>query len=144
MKLEIPKKYGAHLRVGTCSWKYDSWKGLLYDDGTNYHRDDYLVDYSKHLGTVEVGQFVPVRVKDEKPDAVRTLPPPTTKPTVDAVFRRESNFYKEFSWEAYARRVDETSHYAELTVVVRWIEAGRNRSVTLTSAVPRSVLEGAA
>jgi uncharacterized protein YecE (DUF72 family) len=57
MKLEIPQKYGKHLRVGTCSWKYDSWKGLLYDQDTTYHRDDYLVDYSKHLETVEVDQW---------------------------------------------------------------------------------------
>jgi uncharacterized protein YecE (DUF72 family) len=57
MNLEIPAAYKDHLRVGTCSWKYDSWKGLLYDPGTNYHRDDYLVDYSKHLGTVEVDQW---------------------------------------------------------------------------------------
>jgi len=55
--LEIPKKYAPHLRVGTCSWKYDSWKGLLYDEGSHYHSDDYLVDYSKHLDTVEVDQW---------------------------------------------------------------------------------------
>jgi uncharacterized protein YecE (DUF72 family) len=57
MKLEIPDRYKKHLRVGTCSWKYDSWKGLLYDSESKYHRDDYLVDYSKHLGTVEVDQW---------------------------------------------------------------------------------------
>jgi uncharacterized protein YecE (DUF72 family) len=57
MKLDIPKQYAGHLRVGTCSWKYDSWKGLLYDAGRKYHRDDYLVDYSKHLRTVEIDQW---------------------------------------------------------------------------------------
>jgi uncharacterized protein YecE (DUF72 family) len=57
MKLEIPPAYRKHLRVGTCSWKYDTWKGLLYDPDTKYHRDDYLVDYSKHLNTVEVDQW---------------------------------------------------------------------------------------
>ncbi len=57
MKLEIADRYKKHLRVGTCSWKYDSWKGLLYDPETKYHRDDYLVDYSKHLKTVEVDQW---------------------------------------------------------------------------------------
>ena len=57
MKLNIPAPYASCLRVGTCSWKYDSWKGLLYDEGSKYHRDDYLVDYSKHLDTVEVDQW---------------------------------------------------------------------------------------
>jgi uncharacterized protein YecE (DUF72 family) len=57
MNLAIPHRYAPHLRVGTCSWKYDSWKGLLYEEGTDYHRDDYLVDYSKHLDTVEVDQW---------------------------------------------------------------------------------------
>lgn len=57
MKLEIPKKYRKHLRVGTCSWKYDTWKGLLYDETATYQRDDYLVDYSKSLNTVEVDQW---------------------------------------------------------------------------------------
>ena len=57
MNLDVPSQYREHLRVGTCSWKYDSWKGLLYEEGTAYHRDDYLVDYSKHLDTVEVDQW---------------------------------------------------------------------------------------
>ena len=57
MKLEIPAAYRKHVRVGTCSWKYDTWKGLLYEPDTKYHRDDYLVDYSKHLNTVEVDQW---------------------------------------------------------------------------------------
>jgi uncharacterized protein YecE (DUF72 family) len=76
MNLEIPKKYRAYLRVGTCSWKYDSWKGLLYDDDTKYHRDDYLVDYSKHLDTVEVDQWFwslfPTGVKLPEPKTVET------------------------------------------------------------------------
>ncbi len=57
MNLSVPKKYAEYLRVGTCSWKYDTWKGLLYEEETTYHRDDYLVDYSKHLNTVEVDQW---------------------------------------------------------------------------------------
>jgi uncharacterized protein YecE (DUF72 family) len=55
--VEIPDAFRGRLRVGTCSWKYDSWRGLLYDRDTKYHADDYLVDYSKHLDTVEVDQW---------------------------------------------------------------------------------------
>ena len=42
------------LRIGTCSWKYESWKGIVYseDDSTNY-----LEEYSKHYNTVEVDQW---------------------------------------------------------------------------------------
>lgn len=57
MKLGIPEKYRDLLRVGTCSWKYDTWKGLVYDEAVTYQRDDYLVDYSRHLNTVEVDQW---------------------------------------------------------------------------------------
>lgn len=57
MSYTVPEKYRGRLRVGTCSWKYDSWKGLLYDADTTYQRDDYLVDYSRRLGTVEVDQW---------------------------------------------------------------------------------------
>jgi hypothetical protein len=35
------------LRVGTCSWKYDSWKGLVYDPGRAHRADDYLADYAR-------------------------------------------------------------------------------------------------
>ena len=57
MNLEIPPQHAEHLRVGTCSWKYDSWKGLVYDDDRKYLADDFLVDYSRHLSTVEVDQW---------------------------------------------------------------------------------------
>lgn len=57
MRIEIPTPYAAHLRVGTCSWKYDSWKGLYYEAAKKYRPDDYLPDYAKHLGSVEVDQW---------------------------------------------------------------------------------------
>ena len=45
------------LRVGTCSWKYDSWKGLVYDEGRNYRAGDYLADYARYFTTVEIDQW---------------------------------------------------------------------------------------
>lgn len=42
------------LRIGTCSWKYDSWKGLIYPDKDEIN---YLKEYSKHYDTVEVDQW---------------------------------------------------------------------------------------
>jgi uncharacterized protein YecE (DUF72 family) len=45
------------LRIGTCSWKYDSWKGLVYDPNRSYRPDDYLADYARHYSTVEIDQW---------------------------------------------------------------------------------------
>jgi uncharacterized protein YecE (DUF72 family) len=44
----------ARLRIGTCSWKYPSWHGLVYSapKGINY-----LEEYARHYDTVEVDQW---------------------------------------------------------------------------------------
>ena len=45
---------GPQLRVGTCSWKYPSWKGLVYSKATGI---DYLSEYAQRFDTVEVDQW---------------------------------------------------------------------------------------
>lgn len=42
------------IRIGTCSWKYDSWKGLIYP---NESKINYLQEYSKNYNTVEIDQW---------------------------------------------------------------------------------------
>lgn len=42
------------IRIGTCSWKYDSWKGLVYNEDTG---KDYLPEYASHFDTVEIDQW---------------------------------------------------------------------------------------
>ena len=42
------------MRIGTCSWKYDSWKGLIYPDFGEFN---YLEEYSKQYNTVEIDQW---------------------------------------------------------------------------------------
>ncbi|MBK7632502.1 MAG: DUF72 domain-containing protein [Ignavibacteriales bacterium] len=42
------------LRIGTCSWKYDSWKGIVY---TDKEKINYLEEYSKQFNTVEIDQW---------------------------------------------------------------------------------------
>ena len=42
------------LRIGTCSWKYDSWKGIIYPEKEEIN---FLVEYSKHFNTVEIDQW---------------------------------------------------------------------------------------
>lgn len=44
----------AELKIGTCSWKYDSWRGHVYSDKANIN---YLLEYSKKYSTVEVDQW---------------------------------------------------------------------------------------
>jgi len=55
--LKIPEKYQPYLRIGTCSWKYDSWKGLVYDPEKSYAPYDYLTDYARYFNTVEIDQW---------------------------------------------------------------------------------------
>jgi uncharacterized protein YecE (DUF72 family) len=42
------------LWVGTCSWKYPTWEGLVYSRDTDI---DYLAEYSRKYSSVEVDQW---------------------------------------------------------------------------------------
>ncbi len=42
------------LHIGTCSWKYESWKGIIYPE---FGEINYLEEYSRHYKTVEVDQW---------------------------------------------------------------------------------------
>ena len=42
------------LKIGTCSWKYPSWSGLVYSKPKGIN---YLQEYSRNYGTVEVDQW---------------------------------------------------------------------------------------
>jgi uncharacterized protein YecE (DUF72 family) len=55
--LQLQERYKPYLRTGTCSWKYDSWKGLVYDTDKMYGPYDYLTDYAKYFNTVEIDQW---------------------------------------------------------------------------------------
>ena len=41
-------------RFGTCSWKYDSWRGIVYSDAPKL---DYLAEYARRFDCVEVDQW---------------------------------------------------------------------------------------
>ncbi|MBN2132520.1 MAG: DUF72 domain-containing protein [Sedimentisphaerales bacterium] len=55
--VEVPEEYAHQLRIGTCSWKYDAWKGLIYGPDRSYHAHDYLSDYANYFDTVEIDQW---------------------------------------------------------------------------------------
>ena len=42
------------LKIGTCSWKYDSWMVLIYSADA---KANYLKEYSRHYSTVEIDQW---------------------------------------------------------------------------------------
>ena len=42
------------LRIGTCSWKYPSWQGIVYSRATGI---DYLAEYSRRYDSVEIDQW---------------------------------------------------------------------------------------
>jgi len=42
------------LRIGTCSWKYPSWAGLVYSRADGI---DYLSEYARRFDTVEIDQW---------------------------------------------------------------------------------------
>lgn len=44
----------AELKIGTCSWKYDSWRGLVYSDKPKIN---FLQEYAEQYNTVEVDQW---------------------------------------------------------------------------------------
>jgi uncharacterized protein YecE (DUF72 family) len=44
----------AELRFGTCSWKFDSWRGLVYPETGRF---DYLKEYARRYNTVEIDQW---------------------------------------------------------------------------------------
>jgi uncharacterized protein YecE (DUF72 family) len=57
----------ARLRVGTCSWKYPSWAGLVYSRTEGI---DYLAEYARKYSTVEVDQWF-WTLKPSPPDVAR-------------------------------------------------------------------------
>ncbi len=44
----------ATLHMGTCSWKYDSWRGIIYSDQKPIN---YLEEYAAHYSSVEIDQW---------------------------------------------------------------------------------------
>jgi uncharacterized protein YecE (DUF72 family) len=44
----------ANLYIGTCSWKYDSWRGLVYSDDPKIN---YLREYAEKYNSVEIDQW---------------------------------------------------------------------------------------
>jgi len=65
-------KFSELVKIGTCSWKYPSWKGILYSKEVG---SNYLAEYARKYNTVEIDQwfwslFPGNRIVLPKPDVV--------------------------------------------------------------------------
>ncbi len=69
--------------------------------------------------------------------------PPAAMPTVRRPYDRERSLYQDFSWAASARLPEASARYVEVTVEIAWTTKGHPRVFALTTALPRSVVEGA-
>ncbi|AHC16209.1 DUF72 domain-containing protein [Salinispira pacifica] len=45
------------LSLGTCSWKYDGWKGSVYPEKVGGKSADYLQEYARKFSSVEIDQW---------------------------------------------------------------------------------------
>jgi hypothetical protein len=69
------------------------------------------------------------------------FPAPATVTVGSLKADREKAYYDGFSWKAYARQPKDAAHI-ELTVAVSWVKGGRPDSITLSTLVAQSTLEG--
>ncbi len=84
------------------------------------------------------GTLVEVTAKDTSDPEWRSFKPPSVLPTNPRQSAREKDVYSAFSWQAFATNSAANPGQLDLTVVVRWTEAGRPRLLALTTAILRS------
>lgn len=78
-----------------------------------------------------------------KPAAAGTgqaFAPPVLSPPDASAARREQSLHGRFSWRAYAKVPAPGDAYAELIVVVTWLESGKEKSLSITSAIARRLV----
>ena len=103
-------------------------------------RNPELFQWGRREGVVN-GAVAP-RAEKERPDGY-PFDPPEALPQSDKARTRVMADYEAFRWSAQARTL-EGGDAVEVTVVVRWLESGRPRSLCLTSAVESPGVEAAA
>ncbi len=74
----------AQLRIGTCSWKYPSWEGLVYSARGGI---SYLEEYARHYDTVEVDQWFWSLFGDSEPKLPRPMDVEEYRRAVPDTFR---------------------------------------------------------
>jgi prepilin-type N-terminal cleavage/methylation domain-containing protein len=92
--------------------------------------------------TLEPGKPVPLKLKASDVAGPYPIDAPKAKALNPRVGNREQNFYSAFTWQPFAVLPAADAPYLELIAVVRWNIEGKDYSLSLTSAVPRTQLEG--
>ncbi|MBP8129511.1 MAG: prepilin-type N-terminal cleavage/methylation domain-containing protein [Candidatus Hydrogenedentes bacterium] len=93
-----------------------------------------------------LGRAGDLELFEVQPRGAATAPalgPPSALPAVRNAAVRTDGEYAQFSSQVYGRLPAKNAQHVEVTVVVRWMDAGRAKLVALTSAVPRMRLEQA-
>lgn len=104
-------------------------------------------DYVWNLAGGEAGELVeliPAKGAQGDSDSAgslgRSFGPLSVVPVDSSASKREEDFYAKFRWRAYAALPEPDAKHVNVTVVVRWRDSGRERSVALTSSAPRYAL----
>jgi len=127
----VPAAFKRYLRIGTCSWKYDSWKGLVYDRGKTYRPEDYLADYARHFNSVEIDQWFyslfPGGARLPEPRTVREYAEAVPDDFIFTVKAPNSltltHFYKKESAHHGMFAGRENPHFLSRELLVRFLEA---------------------
>jgi len=94
------------------------------------------------LTNADVGVLKEISPPPGDPLKTRAFAAPEAMPLDKKSNQRESSFYEDFSWEAYAALPYENAGYVNVVVVVRLEPGPSKRFLALTSTVRRSLLEG--
>jgi len=89
----------------------------------------------------EPGQ-APLKLKGTDAEAPYPVDAPSVKTLDPASGRREQSFYEAFTWQPFAVLPNPEAKHLEVVAVVRWSIEGKDYSFSLTSAVPRALVEG--
>ena len=108
---------------------------------TRIQRDPAAFVWPEELKQSEA-QPVVLQLRGVDAAAPYAAEPPSSKALEPRAGRRETNFYEGFSWTPFAKLPKPDASYVEVSVVVRWNQSGRDQSLTLTTAVPLTQVEG--
>ena len=81
-----------------------------------------------------MGQILP---KGASPGHIEPVQPPSVLPVLQGAEQRERVLYDAFGWQAYACLPQADASHVEVTLVVRWVQEGKERSIALSSSLAR-------
>lgn len=79
----------------------------------------------------------PIVVSEDDPKAGNTVTPLPVKLVNRTIQARNELLYRKFRWKAWGRLTSPDAQAYEVTINVHWDMQGRNRSLALTSSIPR-------